>query len=118
MHGVFCHFLSLSSYWKLKKLNKFYVDHDCFVWSVLTLSGNLMLSKGLQRVTDLSPEQQNSLVRQLRTTIMAQTEVLRFSEREHIAMLLVNQYPFLKGSFGAGHVSIFIKNYWSFYWQE
>ena len=39
------------SYWKLKKLNKFYVDHDCFVWSVLTLSGNLMLSKGLQRVT-------------------------------------------------------------------
>ena len=39
------------SYWKLKKLNQFYVDHDWFVWSVLTLSGNLMLSKGLQRVT-------------------------------------------------------------------
>ena len=75
------------------------------------------VEQGLEK-GDLSPEQKNSLVRQLCTTIMAQTEVLRFSEREHIAMLLVNQYPFLKGSFGAGHVSIFIKNYWSFYWQE
>jgi hypothetical protein len=37
---------------------------------------------------------------------MAQTDVLHYSEREHIAMLLVTQYPFLKGSFGTGHVSI------------
>ena len=28
--------------------------------------------------------------------------------RDHVAMLLANQYPFIKGSFGAGHVSIFI----------
>ena len=28
--------------------------------------------------------------------------------RDHVAMLLANQYPFPKGSFGAGHVSIFI----------
>ena len=36
---------------------------------------------------------------------MAQTGVLHFSERDHVAMLLVNQYPFLR----AGNVTIFIK---------
>ena len=37
------------SYCKLKE--KIYVDCHCFVLSVSTLSGNLMLSKGLQRAS-------------------------------------------------------------------
>ena len=63
------------------------------------------VERGLSK-SHLSPEQQNSLVRQLCTTIMAHTKDLRFSEREHVALLLVRQYPSLKGSFGPGHVSI------------
>jgi len=37
------------------------------------------------------------------TTISAQASVLPFSDREYVAMLLIKQYPFLKGSFGTGH---------------
>jgi hypothetical protein len=39
---------------------------------------------------------------------MAHTGVVVSSERNHIALLLVQKYPFLKGSFGAGHVSYII----------
>lgn len=63
------------------------------------------MEQGLKREC-LNPSEKNALVRQLSSTIMAQTSYPSSHARSHIALLLVQKYPFLKGSFGAGHVCI------------
>ena len=56
----------------------------------------------------LTVEHKNALTRQLCTSIHAFTDSVTKSEREHIAVQLIKKYPCLKGSFGAGHVSLFV----------
>ena len=42
------------------------------------------------------------------SSILAHTPSPDSHERNHISLLLVEKYPFLKGSFGAGHVCTMI----------
>ena len=50
-------------------------------------------------------EHKNALNRQLCTAIIAFTDTVSKTERDHIAVLLIKKYPCLKGTVGAGHVS-------------
>ena len=55
----------------------------------------------------LTAEQKSALNRQLCMSITAQhTGSVTAAERNQIAMLLIQQYPCLSGSFGSGHVSM------------
>lgn len=57
------------------------------------------------RKEDLSPHQKSSMTRQLCQAIVAHTATVNESERTHVALLLIENYPFLKGSYGSGIVS-------------
>lgn len=63
------------------------------------------MEKGLSK-GNLDPPERNSLVRQLCTIMLSKTENPNSLERDHVALLLIQKYPFLKGSHGAGHVSL------------
>ncbi|XP_046864126.1 uncharacterized protein LOC124458064 isoform X2 [Xenia sp. Carnegie-2017] len=52
---------------------------------------------------ELNPNEKNALNRQLTSSILAHTESPTVHERKHIALMLIQKYPFLKGSFGSGH---------------
>ncbi|XP_046843748.1 uncharacterized protein LOC124437860 [Xenia sp. Carnegie-2017] len=52
---------------------------------------------------ELNQNEKNALNRQLTSSILAHTESPTVHERKHIALMLIQKYPFLKGSFGSGH---------------
>lgn len=57
----------------------------------------------------LNPNEKNGLNRQLTASILAHTDSPSLHARDHIAQLLEQKYPFLKGSFGVGHVNVLEK---------
>ena len=66
-------------------------------------SGNQLLERG-----SLNPNEKNALNRQLTSSILAHSDLPNIHERNHIALLLVQKYPCLKGSYGTGHVSVIL----------
>jgi hypothetical protein len=66
------------------------------------------------RKGELNPTEKSALVRQLVSSILAHTDSPSCHDRNHISLLLVEKYPFLKGTFGAGHVCTMIIKYFVF----
>ena len=57
-----------------------------------------------QFLVGLNPTEKTALVRQLVSSILAHTPSPNCNKRNHRSLLLVKKYPFLKGTFRAGHV--------------
>lgn len=55
----------------------------------------------------LTAEEKCAMTRQLCTIILSHTSNTSQAERDHVAICLIKKYPFLSGSYGAGH------QYWS-----
>lgn len=55
----------------------------------------------------LTTEEKSAMTRQLCTIILSHTSSASQAERDHVAISLIKKYPFLSGSFGSGHVSLY-----------